>query len=60
MIVGLPTVAIVAIVADLAGNDETRGFTRGVFGVMVLLELQVASTVGGVANWGATALLGLL
>lgn len=60
MLAELAWVAIAAMVADLLGNDATRGFTRAVFGVMVLLELQVASTVGGVANWGLQALATLL
>jgi hypothetical protein len=60
MLVGLGTVALATIVADLAGNDATRWFSRRVFAVMVLLELQVADTVGGVANWTVQALATLL
>jgi len=60
MLVGLPTVAVVCILADLAGNSATRPFSRGVFATMVLLELQVAATVGGVASWGVDVLSTLL
>ena len=60
MLVGLGLVAIAVIVADLAGNDVTRQFSRRVFYIMVLLELQVADSVGGVANWAFQALATLL
>lgn len=59
-VVGLPTVAIVCVLADLAGNSVTRRFSRGVFAVLVLLELQVAATVGGVASWGVDVVVSLL
>jgi hypothetical protein len=36
MLVGLPSVAIAAMLADLAGNSTTRPFTRPVF-VLTLL-----------------------
>jgi hypothetical protein len=60
MLVGLPTIAVVCILADLAGNSATQPFSRGVFGVMVALELRVADSVGGVVSWAADALTTVL
>jgi len=60
MLVGLPTVAVVCILADLAGNSVTRRFSRGVFGVMVALELRVADSVGGAVSWAADAFTTIL
>lgn len=60
MLVGLPTVALAVILADLAGNSATRPFTRGVFVVFVLLEIHLPETLGGLANWLVDAALTLL
>ena len=59
-LVGLPTVAVVAILAELLGNSATRPTTRGIFAVLVLLELRLAQTVGGVVFWMTNTLLNLL
>jgi len=60
MLVGLPTVAVMAMIAELAGNSATRPATRMVFATMVLIELQVAATVGGAATWLFHGVLSLL
>lgn len=51
MLVGLYTVAIASIIADLAGNSTTRRYSRTVFGVAVLVEVGAFRAMGGIANW---------
>jgi hypothetical protein len=50
-LVGLPTVFVVACLADLSGTEETRWFTRRAFALLVLYTIGVdASTVAAVAS----------
>lgn len=60
MLIGLPTVALAVILADLVGNSATRPFTRSVFVVFVLLEIRLPETLGGIANWALEATTALL
>jgi hypothetical protein len=59
MLVGLPTVAVLAILAELAGNSATRPTTRTIFALVFLLEVGLFGAMGGVATWVAHGVLSL-
>lgn len=52
-LVGLATAFVAAVLAELGGNDTTRGFTRSAFWVLALVEMGL--TLSGLHSFAADA-----
>lgn len=56
-VVGLGTAFIVAVLADLSGDDRTRPFTRGAFAIVAMYAFGVrASDVAEITGWALNAI----
>lgn len=51
MVLGLGSVTVGAFLADLMGNDTTRGFTRAAWATYVAVEINLPTTLGNLTGW---------
>lgn len=57
MLVGVPSVAVAAILADLAGNSKTRPFTRFAWVVTLLWVGGLPEATGAFVGFLASVIL---